>query len=168
MRRKRERMGTLSNRPAQANTGLERGTPKRAGGPAAVRSQGLALPAYGLLHQRMGIMELALAMEAAESRPVLRELHTTLAISETSTDPISVTVQLSHAWCLHMESDSETLRQLSKLGVCPNCGNRIPEGTAVVRGPGSFCSLSCVASYYSEEFSERSRRLARAARQKNN
>ena len=67
-----------------------------------------------------------------------------------------------------MESDSETLRQLSKLGVCPNCGKPIPEGTALVRGGGSFCTLGCVASYFSKEFSERARRLAEAARQKNN
>jgi hypothetical protein len=107
-------------------------------------------------------------MEAAESRRVLPELHTSFAISKTSTGSISDTVQLFHAWYSNMESDSETLRQLSKLGVCPNCGNRIPKGTAVVRGAGSFCSLNCVASYFSKEFNERARLLERIARQKNN
>lgn len=64
-----------------------------------------------------------------------------------------------------MESDSEELARLSKLGVCPNCAKHIPEGHSIVRGGGTFCSLDCVAAYFAAEFSERARRLARAARQ---
>ncbi len=62
------------------------------------------------------------------------------------------------------DSEAEHLAMLSSMGICPNCGEPIPDGKRVVRGPGSFCSLDCVASYYAAEFSERARRLASAAR----
>jgi len=56
------------------------------------------------------------------------------------------------------------LHELRQAGICPNCGESIPEGTAVTRGRGSFCSLECVALYHQAEFSERVRRLAAASR----
>ena len=62
------------------------------------------------------------------------------------------------------DQESNNLRQLREEGICPNCGNSIPEGTAVVRGAGTFCSLECIASYYQAEFDERARRLAAAKR----
>lgn len=61
-------------------------------------------------------------------------------------------------------SEADRLTELSKEGVCPNCGRSIPEGTAVARGPGSFCSLECVALFHNAEFSERARRLTAASR----
>src|SRR5664280_1441845 len=61
-------------------------------------------------------------------------------------------------------SESDHLAELSKAGICPNCGKPIAKGKSVVRGAGAFCSLDCVASYYQAEFSERARRLAAAAR----
>ena len=64
-----------------------------------------------------------------------------------------------------MERDSDELTRLSRLGICPNCAKQIPEGTAVVRGGGSFCSLDCIASYFAAEFKERARRLDIASRQ---
>lgn len=63
------------------------------------------------------------------------------------------------------DSDENLLPEVSDRRICPNCGKDIPEGTAVVHGPASFCSLNCVASYSSADFSERARRLAAAARQ---
>ena len=62
-------------------------------------------------------------------------------------------------------SEDHRLAELSKIGICPNCGRVIKEGTRVVRGSGAFCSLDCVASYHQAEFSERARRLAAAAQQ---
>jgi hypothetical protein len=63
------------------------------------------------------------------------------------------------------DSEADGLENLSDARVCPNCGETIPEGTAVVRGKGSFCSLDCVASYHQAEFAERVKRLTAAARQ---
>jgi hypothetical protein len=40
----------------------------------------------------------------------------------------------------------------------------IPKGASVIRGPGAFCSLECVALFYEADFSERARRLAIAVR----
>jgi hypothetical protein len=54
------------------------------------------------------------------------------------------------------------LNEFRKAGICPNCGQSIQEGTAVARGPGSFCSLECVALFHHAEFEERARRLATA------
>jgi hypothetical protein len=62
------------------------------------------------------------------------------------------------------DSEARRLAEMSKAGICPNCGKRIPEGTAVVRGPGSFCGLDCIAEFYHAEFSERARRLDAASR----
>lgn len=62
------------------------------------------------------------------------------------------------------ESEADALRRLREAGVCPNCGNEIPKGQAVVRGTGSFCGLDCIALYFQAEFSERARRLAVALR----
>jgi hypothetical protein len=56
------------------------------------------------------------------------------------------------------------LKELGQAGICPNCGKLIPEGTAVARGSGSFCSLECIALFYQAEFSERARRLSAASR----
>jgi hypothetical protein len=61
------------------------------------------------------------------------------------------------------DSEEYSLKSLAKMGICPNCGSQIPTGTAVVFGPGSFCSLDCVAKFNSAEFSERARRLAAGA-----
>ena len=61
------------------------------------------------------------------------------------------------------ESESEYLALLRKKAKCPNCRSSIDPGTAVVRGPGSFCSLDCVAFYHQLEFRERLRRLAAAS-----
>jgi hypothetical protein len=63
------------------------------------------------------------------------------------------------------DSEEEHLLELSKVGICPNCGKLVQTGTAVVRGKGRFCSLDCVASFYNAEFAERARRLQAAARQ---
>jgi hypothetical protein len=60
-------------------------------------------------------------------------------------------------------SDEEVrLNEFRQAGICPNCGKPIPEGTAVARGPGAFCSLECVALFHNAEFSERAKRLAAA------
>jgi hypothetical protein len=59
------------------------------------------------------------------------------------------------------EEDAK-LNELRQAGVCPNCGRLIPEGKAVARGPGLFCSLECVALFHDAEFRERARRLASA------
>lgn len=64
-----------------------------------------------------------------------------------------------------MEPDSEEFARLSNIRVCPNCAKQIPEGAAIVRSGGSFCSLDCVASYFAAEFRERARRLDIASRQ---
>jgi len=48
-----------------------------------------------------------------------------------------------------------TWGELSKAGTCPNCAKAIGKGESVVRGPGVFCSLKCVAEYHQAEFSER-------------
>jgi len=61
--------------------------------------------------------------------------------------------------------ERDRLLELARQGICPNCGKTIAEGTSVVRGPGLFCSLDCVASFHHAEFNERARRLASAARQ---
>lgn len=63
------------------------------------------------------------------------------------------------------DSEEQRLSYFAKVGVCPNCGKVIREGTAVARGFGKFCSLDCVASFFEAEFAERARRLAAAARQ---
>lgn len=63
------------------------------------------------------------------------------------------------------DSDDNRISEGPNPRICPNCGKSIPEGTAVVHGPASFCSLDCVASYSSADFNERARRLAAAARQ---
>jgi hypothetical protein len=61
------------------------------------------------------------------------------------------------------DSEADSLKKMRVAGVCPNCGQVTSKGTSVTRGAGSFCSLECVASYFSSEFSERARRLAVAA-----
>ena len=61
------------------------------------------------------------------------------------------------------DSEDDRLVELSKAGICPNCGDAIMPGKAVVRGAGSFCGLDCVASYHQAEFAERAKRLAAAA-----
>jgi hypothetical protein len=60
--------------------------------------------------------------------------------------------------------EDDRLNELRQAGICPNCGKPIPEGTAVVRGPGSFCTLDCVASFYQAEFNVRAKRLVAASR----
>ena len=62
------------------------------------------------------------------------------------------------------DSESVNFAELRKKGVCPNCGILIVQGTAVIRGSASFCSLDCVALFYQVEFTERARRLAAALR----
>jgi hypothetical protein len=61
-------------------------------------------------------------------------------------------------------SELAMLRKLREAHICPNCGSKIPAGTAMVHGPGSFCSLDCVALFSEAAFSERAKRLAAAAR----
>jgi hypothetical protein len=104
-------------------------------------------------------------MQATESQGLSRELHTVLAISETSTAGLICYCLESPHRGQEMEPDSDELARLSKVRVCPNCAKQIPEGTAVVRAGGSFCSLNCVASYFAAEFQERARRLDIASRQ---
>ena len=53
------------------------------------------------------------------------------------------------------EFERDHLAELSKAGICPNCAKAIGKGESVVRGPGVFCSLKCVAEYHQAEFSER-------------
>jgi hypothetical protein len=61
--------------------------------------------------------------------------------------------------------DDNHPEEMSDEPVCPNCSKVIEEGTAVIRGAASFCSLECVAAYHQAEFSERARRIATAAKQ---
>lgn len=63
-------------------------------------------------------------------------------------------------------TDSEQnarLAELRQAGICPNCGKKILEGTAVVRGRASFCSLKCVALFNESAFIEQARKLKSAA-----
>jgi uncharacterized protein (UPF0212 family) len=61
--------------------------------------------------------------------------------------------------------DDNRSEELSDEPVCPNCLKVIEEGTAVIRGAASFCSLECVAAYHQAEFREHARRIATAAKQ---
>lgn len=63
------------------------------------------------------------------------------------------------------DQDDNRPEELTDEPVCPNCLKVIEEGTAVIRGAASFCSLECVAAYHQAEFSERVRRIAAAAKQ---
>lgn len=56
----------------------------------------------------------------------------------------------------------ERLRQLAKLGVCPNCGNAIEPGQRQVRGSGVYCGLGCVAEFNVVELIEQHRRTLAA------
>jgi hypothetical protein len=103
--------------------------------------------------------------QADESWALRIELHTEPPISESSTGLLLLMFGVSMTEVWEMESDSDELARLSRLGICPNCARQIPEGTAVVRAGGSFCSLNCVASYFEAEFKERARRLDIASRQ---
>ncbi len=58
--------------------------------------------------------------------------------------------------------ESDNLAGLPNAGECPTCGSVISEGTAVVRGARSFCSLDCVATFYEVEFSKRARQLSKS------
>jgi hypothetical protein len=79
--------------------------------------------------------------------------------------PQTVKFQVALIWRHGLSgSEADRLAELSRAGICPNCGTSIQEGTAVVRGPGSFCSLECVALFHHAEFSERARRLEAASR----
>ncbi len=95
----------------------------------------------------------------------LTVIHTTDQILEASTGHQLLLFGFFVVWSEQVSSSDEVsgLTELRKAGICPNCGKRIAKGTAQVRGPGAFCSLDCVASFYSAEFSERARRLASAA-----
>lgn len=60
-------------------------------------------------------------------------------------------------------SEEEYLLRLWSLGICPNCGKGIPEGTRVGSGKkseGGFCSLDCYATFYRTELAERAQKLA--------
>ena len=102
------------------------------------------------------------SLETAQNTKHLHNIHNW---DQTSTSQRLLNFKLLSKW-RHPVSSSEADRLvlLSKAGICPNCGTRIPEGTAVVRGPGAFCSLDCVALFHQAEFSERARRLTAASR----
>jgi hypothetical protein len=58
------------------------------------------------------------------------------------------------------DSEGDCLARFRESGIFPNCGDSIPDGAAVIRGAGSFCSLDCVVWFFQAEFAERARRLA--------
>lgn len=64
------------------------------------------------------------------------------------------------------ESEQSYLRELWDSNICPNCGQRIPEGTRVGSGKkseGGFCRLSCYGEYYSIEIVERAKKVSALA-----
>ena len=65
----------------------------------------------------------------------------------------------------------EYLLALWDAGICPNCGDKIPEGKRVGSGKksdGGFCSLTCYGEYHKATLVERhEKRLAAMERHRN-
>jgi len=66
------------------------------------------------------------------------------------------------------DSEKEYLLQLWDAGICPNCGNVIPQNRRIGSGKkseGGFCSVNCSAEYHQATLIERhQKRLAAVKR----